>query len=75
MDWRKMLESWGLLGSLYRQHGEQTVKAGGLVQLFQPNVPIAIQEVIIIFESKVYYRDNKEERCFSANRKGVWNGL
>lgn len=38
--------------SLYRQQGEQAVKAGGFEHPFQPNLPIAIQEVIIIFVSE-----------------------
>lgn len=37
---------------LYRQQGEQAVKTGGFERPLQPNLPIAIQEVIIIFVSE-----------------------
>ena len=41
-----------LLVSLFRQQGKQAVKAGGFECPFKPNLPIAIQEVIIIFVSE-----------------------
>ncbi len=45
------------------------VNAGGMVHLFQPNVPIAIQEVIIIFVSEVYYGDNRKGQVLGGRRK------
>lgn len=40
-----------------------------MVHLFQPNVPIAIQEVIIIFVSEVYYGDNRKGQVLGGGRK------
>jgi hypothetical protein len=54
---------------LYRQQGEQSVKAGGFERPFQPDLPIAVEEVIIIFVSGggwrggcVMQENNTEER-------------
>lgn len=40
-----------------------------MVHLFQPNVPIAIQEVIIIFVSEVCYGDNRKGQVLGGGRK------
>lgn len=57
------LKIWSIrpVVSLYRQQGEQAVKAGGFERLFQPNLPIAVQEIIIIFVSEGGWGSVKQE--------------
>lgn len=75
------LNRWSIrpVVSLYRQQGEQAVKAGGFERPFQPNLPIAIQEVIIIFVSEggwgsIMQENKPEERMSLGRRWGVYMG-
>lgn len=80
--WMKGGWSWWSIRpvvSLYRQQGEQAVKVGGFECPFQPNLPIAIQEEIIIFVSKggwgcVMQENNTEERMSIGRRWGFYMG-
>lgn len=74
--WRWGGDRWSIFPavSLYREQWEQAVKAGGFERPFQPNLPIAIQEVIIIFVSEggwgsVMQENNTEKRIIRRMKR------